>query len=282
MNDIVYITGARGSLGSRLTPLLKKAVAVDGDITALDFKKILKPDAKLVHLAGKSNIAESKQIPDEYYRVNVDGLKRVADACLTLNIKLLFPSTVHHYGCPGPLIDETCSNLKAYSPYGATKIAGEQYLQELGKKGLKFTILRPAGTFGYSPAMKFNTSLNQMVYQAVKGETLNIWKETWQEKRPHLYIKDAVRAIIFFLKNDLFNNEIYNVVTGNFTVEETVKAIKKFIPDLKISFVNAPPTNLKLDVSDKKICDLGFKPDGNLEKGVSEIITYLHSLSSLK
>lgn len=274
---ITYVTGAHGSIGSKLIPSLKNAVVVEGDILSLDFERILKPGTALVHLAALSNLAESHEKPEEYYNTNVNGLKRVVDACYSKKVKLLFISTVHVYGCPGPNIDELCTKLTAFTPYGATKIAGEQYIQELGKKGLQFTIFRWPGTFGYSPAMHFDTALNRMVSQAVKGERLTIWRETWKKKRPHLYIGDAIEAILFILDNDIFNDEVYNVITGNYTVEETVGAIKEFIPDLKIKFIKAPSMNPDLDISDAKIRALGFRPKGNLKRGINEIITSLKS-----
>lgn len=275
MKDPIYITGSTGCIGSQLIPLLSNPISISGNILDIDFQSILKPGSILVHLAARSNISESFEKPDEYHQINVDGLKRAADACLINKVKLLFTSTVHVYGCPGPLIKETCANLKAHSPYGATKIAGEQYLQELGKKGLQYTIFRWPGVFGYSPVMHFDTALNQFVLQAFEGKPLTVWQETWQAKRPHLYIEDAVGAIKFFLDNNLFNNEIYNVITGNYTVEETISAIREFIPELQVNFVPAPSMNPLLDIDDSKIQSLGFQPTGDLKTGISEVINYL-------
>lgn len=276
MNQTIYITGASGCIGSNLIPLLNNVTPIEGDIMDVDFEKILKPESILVHLAARSDIAESKEKPEEYNKVNVGGLKRVADACFLRKVKLLFTSTVHVYGCPGPMIDENCQTLTAFSPYGATKIAGEKYLKELGSKGLKYTIFRWPGVFGYSRSMHFDTALNQMVLQAVTGKPLTIWEETWKQKRPHLYIGDAVGAIKFFLDNDLFQNEIYNVITGNFTVEETVNTIKELVPNLLISFIKAPAMNPLLDISDKKIRSLGFEPQGSLSQGIKEMIPHIN------
>jgi nucleoside-diphosphate-sugar epimerase len=274
----IYITGASGCIGSQVTPLIPDAISIEGNILTTDFTEILEPNSTLIHLAARSNIAESKQKPEEYHEINVEGLKRVADACLAKNVKILFTSTVHVYGCPGPLIRETCPTLTAYSPYGATKIAGEHYLHDLGKKGLKYTIFRWPGVFGYSPRMHFDTALNQFTLQAVQGRPLTVWQETLHQKRPHLYIGDAVGAIKFFVERDLFDNEIYNVISGNFTVEETINAIREFVPDLAVSLIPAPAMNPLLDIDDSKIRAMGFKPTGTLRKGIAEMIPHIPSL----
>lgn len=271
-NQPIYITGARGCIGSRLVPLLSNAVPIEGDILTLDFDAILEPNATLVHLAAKSNITESRQQPEIYHRINVDGLKRVADACLRKHVNMLFTSTVHVYGCSGPRINESCADLKAYSPYGATKIAGEQYLQELGRRGLRYTIVRMPGIFGYSPAMHFDTALNQFVRQALQGVPLTVWRETWEQKRPHLYIGDCVAAIKFFVEHDRFDNEVYNLITGNFTVHETIEAIREFVPGLQVSFVDSPAMNPLLDIDNAKICALGCRPTGDLRTGIAEMV----------
>ena len=73
------------------------------------------------------------------------------------------------------------------------------------------------------------------------------------------------------MKKDLFNGETYNVVTKNFTVEDVVKTIKKFVPKLAVSYVDSPVMNqLSYEVDDSKFRKLGFKPTGNLKKGIGE------------
>ena len=42
-----------------------------------------------------------------------------------------------------------------------------------------------------------------------------------------------------FIKNNIFDGQIYNVLTQNSTVREVVGVISEFIPDLKIEFVDA-------------------------------------------
>lgn len=266
-----YVTGARGCIGSRLLQANPKLIPIEGDILTIDLQSKLTPGSTLLHLAAKSNIAESRTSPELYQRVNVDGLQRVADACLAKSVRLLFTSTVHVYGCPGPLIKETCPNLVAYSPYGATKIAGEKILEALGAQGLRYSIFRMPGVFGYSPSIHFDTTINKFFLEAKEKKPLRVWRSTWEATRPHLYIGDCVNAIQHFLDRDIFNNEIYNLITGNFTSKEIIEAIRAYIPDLTISFVDSPSMNPLLDIDDTKIRETGFKPTGTLEGGITEM-----------
>jgi len=209
----------------------------------------------------------------------LEGTKRVAEACLKTGSKLFFPSTTSVYGSQEKVVDEACTELKPQSPYAESKLAAEKYLAEKGKAGLKFVICRFGTIFGWSVGMRFHTAVNKFIWQAVNGLPLSVWQTAWQQKRPYLDLNDCVSAVNFILKKDLFDGEIYNVLTSNFTVENIVEAIKKFIPDLKVDFVSSPIMNqLSYDVSDDKLKKVGFKPQGNLEKGIKDTISHLEVL----
>lgn len=276
-NAAIYITGARGCVGSRLIQRIPEVVVIESDILTANIQSVIAPESIVIHLAAKSNIKESHEKAEEYQKVNVEGTRRVADACLATNSALLFPSTVHVYGCPGPYIREG-GTIAAHSPYGATKIAAEQYLASLKSQGLRYSILRMPGIFGYSPAIHFDTALHQFILQAYTDTPLTLWRETWQAKRPHLYIEDCLDAIQFFIEHAIFNGEIYNLITDNFTVQETVATIKEFLPALQTTFIDAPSMNSALDIDDAKIRSCGFIPTGTLRKGIAEVVTYLNNI----
>jgi nucleoside-diphosphate-sugar epimerase len=80
---------------------------------------------------------------------------------------------------------------------------------------------------------------------------------------------------MLFLEQNLFNNEIYNVITGNFTVETVINNIQEFVPDLEMSFVDAPAMNPSLCIDDTKIRALGFRPTEDLRAGIAETIACL-------
>ena len=129
--------------------------------------------------------------------------------------------------------------------------------------------------------MRFHTAVNKFTWQAVHGIPLTVWKTAWQQKRPYLDLADCVKAINLILERDIFDGETYNILTNNFTVEDIVTTIKKFIPNLEISYVDSAIMNqLSYEVSDAKFKSLGFVLTGNLEKGIKETIDSLNGLFS--
>ena len=254
---------------------------VRDDIVTADFDKYLNNSgvSAVIHLAAITDAEGSHKIPEKVKAVNFGGLKRVADACLRNEVKIFFPSTTSVYGSQALKIDETCEELKPQSPYADAKLNSEKYLQKLGKKGLKFVICRFGTIFGHSVGMRYDTAVNKFTWQAATGLPLSVWKTAWNQKRPYLYLGDCVRAVNFIIKKDLFNGEIYNVLTANFTVKDVVGTIKKFVPELAVTYVDSAIMNqLSYEVDDGKFRKLGFKPQGDLKGGINETITALKAI----
>lgn len=246
---------------------------IQDDIRTADMTRHLDGVDAVVHLAAITNAEASYERQKEVEEVNFQGLRRVAEACKAAGVPLLFPSSTSVYGSQESVVDETCTELKPQSPYADTKLQSEQLLRELGSDGLRFTTCRFGTIFGPSVGMRFHTAVNKFIWQAVHGEPLTVWKTAWQQRRPYLDLNDCVNAINFILENDIFKNDLYNVVTNNHTVEEIVDAIKEHIPQLSIKYVDSPIMNqLSYDVSSEKIRALGFNTSGDLARGVRESI----------
>ena len=307
----IVITGALGHIGSRLIRSLsqeqiEKVIIFDNlttqryaslfdlpknlqfkfledDIRTADFKKLFASENidAVIHLAALTDAANSHERAKEVMDVNFEGLKRVANACGEAGVKLFFPSTTSVYGSQASVVDETFAELKPQSPYAESKLAAEQYLLEQKSNGLQFIICRFGTIFGYSVGMRFHTVVNKFLWQAVNGLPLTVWKTAWQQKRPYLDLNDCMRAVNFILERDLFDGEIYNMLTKNFAVKDIVETIKEFIPNLKIEYVDSPIMNqLSYDVNDNKFRKLGFLPQGILGKSIAETIDKLEGVKT--
>ena len=87
---------------------------------------------------------------------------------------------------------------------------------------------------------------------------------------------DCAQAIFHILRNNLFDNRIYNVLTTNTTVREVVEIIRQFIPELEVGFVDSEVMNqLSYEVSSARFQNTGLSPQGDLIKGVKETIDLL-------
>ena len=253
------------------------------DILDADLNRLFKDIDVVIHLAALTDAATSFEREDEVEAVNYQGTLKVISACEANKCKLLFPSTTSVYGSQKKEVDENCSkeDLLPQSPYAETKLMSEQKIIEaVINNRLKAVILRLGTIFGSSKGMRFHTAVNKFCWQATLGESLSVWSTALDQKRPYLGLNDAVNVIKFFIEKNIFNGEIFNVVTSNCTVKEVVSCIQKHIKEVKIDFVDTEIMNqLSYEVSSKKVESLGYKFSDDLEEGIKETI---HLLGAIK
>lgn len=254
---------------------------VEGDVTQIELQPLLEGADVVVHLAAITDAAASFDRVEQVEQNNFHATKRVAEACANHGVRLISLSSTSVYGTQANLVDEDCSEdeLKPQSPYAATKLREEQFVQHLvEEKGLQAGIFRFGTIFGVSPGMRFHTAVNKFCWQAVMGQPITVWSTAYDQKRPYLDLSDAVSAVEFVVKNDLFTGLIYNVVTENATVRQVVDAIQTHIPSLKVQFVDNPIMNqLSYEVLNTRFAKAGFSVSGHLGRGIADTIGLLQT-----
>jgi len=307
----IAITGALGHIGSRLIRELPSAFRdaeivmlddlstqrycslfglppegryrfVEADILTADLEAAFAGCDVVVHLAGITDAPSSFEIREQVERVNLEGTKRVALACLRAGSALIFPSTTSVYGSQAETVDEDCpaEDLKPQSPYAESKLRAEQWLTSAGQaEGIRFVLCRFGTIFGTSPGMRFHTAINKFCWQAVTGQPLTVWRTALQQERPYLELGDAVRAIEFIVEKKLYDGRIYNVVTTNTSVSRIVEIISRHVPDVSIQYVDTKIMNqLSYRVSSARFERLGFAFRGDLGRGIKETIDLLKGI----
>ncbi|MDG2007829.1 MAG: SDR family oxidoreductase [Alphaproteobacteria bacterium] len=301
----VLISGALGHIGSYLirelpkTYNFKKIYIVDNfeslrfpslfnlpnynykfinkDLSIEDFKED-KVDLVL-HFAAKTDAVNSFNNLKEFKK-NKRITSRLIKYCNLNNAKFVFASTTSVYGTQNKIVDENCSlkDLKPQSPYASVKLEEEKLIKKMMKTN-NYIILRLGTIYGYSIGMRFHTAVNKFCFQASSNIPITIWKTALNQKRPYLSIYDLNRSIGFIMKNNLFDGEIYNILTNNHTVSYIVNIISSFKKINKI-FVNSPIMNqLSYEVSSKKFTSKGFKFKGSLKREVKKTMKMLNKIS---
>lgn len=306
----IAITGALGHIGSRLIRELPLHIEseiimidnllsqrycslfdlqqnthyqfIEADIMNADLKLLLKDVDVVVHLAAITNAAGSFEHVQEVENVNFVGTQRVVEACISVGAKLIFLSTTSVYGTQKDIVDESCSKdeLSPQSPYADSKLKSEEYLKALDNE-LNYVILRFGTIAGHSIGMRFHTAVNKFCWQAVMKQPITVWRTAYYQKRPYLDLIDAVNALIFVIKNNIFDRQIYNVLTQNCTVAQIVDMIKVEIKDIDIDFVDTKIMNqLSYEVENSKFKKLGFVYSGNIGDSIQGIISVLKGANS--
>ena len=306
----IVVTGALGHIGSRLVRDLpfsfpgSEIVMVDnmmtqrysslfnlpregryrfieGDITQMEMRPLLEGADVVVHLAAITEAAGSFDRAEQVEQNNFIATKRVAEACAMYGVRLITPSSTSVYSTEANVVDEDCSEeeLRPQSPYATIKLKEERLVQQLVKeKGLRAGLFRFGTIFGTSSGMRFHTAVNKFCWQAVMGQPVTVWSTAYDQKRPYLDLSDAVRAVGFVVKNDLFTGLIYNVVTENATVRQVVDAIRTHILSLEVKLVDSPIMNkLSYEVLNTRFVKAGFNVSGNLDQGIADSVNMLRN-----
>jgi UDP-glucose 4-epimerase len=305
----IFVTGALGHIGSRLIRDFPKIIPgaevvmldnllthrycslfnlppegkyrfIEADILKIGLADIFKGANAVVHLAAITDAANSFNNREEVGHVNYNGTVKVAEACMAAGCPMIHISSTSVYGTQNNLVDEECpeEDLKPQSPYAETKLKEERYLQsQIASGGLRYVILRNGTICGISPGMRFHTAVNKFCWQAIMGQPVTVWKTALLQKRPYLDLRDAVGAIAFIIKEDYFNQKIYNVLSDNLTVHDIICHIQRYVPQLSINYVDSEIMNqLSYEVSNERLRKIGFKFRGNIQKAIGETIDLLY------
>lgn len=254
---------------------------IEGDILTYNFEDVLKDIDIVLHLAAITDAANSFEIEDKVMKINFEGTKRVAEACAKTNTKFILISTTSVYGTQKEVVYENCpeDDLKPQSPYANSKLLAENSLARLSDiyDSFHYVICRFGTIYGTSVGMRFHTAINKFIWQAIMDQPISVWATALHQRRPYLSLKEAINALHFIIDNDIFNNQIYNVLSINVTVNDIIEEIKLYMPGVRTNFVDAKIMNqLSYTVSNKKFSDLGFKFDGKLNE-ISETIELLRN-----
>ena len=304
----IIITGALGHIGSRVVRELPKVfpnpeiIMIDNlltqrytslfnlpanahyrfyesDILSTELKLIFEGADAVLHLAAITDATSSFQNREQVESVNYDGTVRVAETCKEVGCPMIHLSSTSIYGTQNELVDEDCSyeDLNPQSPYAETKLKEENFLRSFGSdEAFQFVIFRFGTICGTSPGMRFHTAVNKFCWQAVTGQPLTVWSTAKNQKRPYLALSDAIGAITYFMKKKLYNRETYNVLTDNLTVDAIIETIGQFIPKIKINHVDSEIMNqLSYEVSNQKICTVGFEFTGSISDNIIQTINLL-------
>jgi len=307
----IIITGACGHIGSYVAEnvhkikKIKNTVLVDNlksnrfssifnlrkksnlkfyikDLTNINSLNEFKNVDYLIHCASMTNAEKSFSKEKEMYKNNLDCLKTTIKYCKRNKVKLIHMSSTSVYGKQAEIVDENCEKkyLKPQSPYAKIKLIEEKMLKKEGKN-LKYVTFRFGTIAGVSKGIRFHTAVNKFCFNAALDRKIEIYKTALHQYRPYLSVRDAFKTFKFCIEKDFFKNDIYNVLSGNFTVDQILKKIKKFKRNIKVALVNSEIMNqLSYHVDDTKIRKEGLKLNAKIEDDIRNTLKLFNYLKS--
>lgn len=154
----ILITGAKGMMGGALCDILTKKYSDKHQFLATDIQEMDIRDRRKVegvandykpeiifHLAALTNVDDCEKNPDHSYETNTVGSQNVALVCQTLDIPMVYVSTLSVFDGTKPDAYIEFDTPNPQSHYSRSKFAGEQIVQSLLSK---YYIARAGWMFG--------------------------------------------------------------------------------------------------------------------------------------
>jgi nucleoside-diphosphate-sugar epimerase len=206
-------------------------------------------------------------------------MRNVVSYCIKFNSKLIHISSTSVYGKQVKIVNESDDYfLKPQSPYAEIKLLEEKILKK-NKKKLKYMSFRFGTIAGVSKGMRFHTAINKFCLNAALNQNIQIYKTAYNQYRPYLSIKDAFKIFKFCIEKNIFKNDVYNALSGNFTVKQIINIIKKYKKKIKIKFVNSKIMNqLSYFVDDTKIKKIGLVLKSDIKLDIKETLKIFNHL----
>lgn len=296
----VLITGHQGYLGTVMVPILKAqghdVVGLDAgffadcvlgptpsdpptlavDLRDVTVDQLTGLDA-VIHLAALSNDPLGALSPDITYDINHHASVRLARLAKEAGVgRFLYASTCSVYGSAGDDLVTENAPLHPLTPYAISKVRVEDDAVALADSGFSPVFLRNATAFGFSPRLRADIVLNNLVGHAVLTGEVKVLSDgtPW---RPLVHAQDIAQAFATCLTApiDAIHCQAYNIGTerNNLTVAEIAEAVVDVVPDSTLLITGesgADPRSYRVDFSAARK-GLDFEAKWTVPEGAAEL-----------
>ena len=228
----------------------------------------VRPEA-VFHLAAQADLRVAVERPVEDADVNVLGTVRVLEAARRHSAQVVFSSTGGAiYGeCEGPAVES--ASLSPISPYGAAKLAGEEYLRMYNRLyGTIHVALRYGNVYGPRQDPHGEAGVVAIFLGALAaGEQARIFGDG-RQTRDYVYVGDVVAATLAAQGHP----GVFNVGTGRETSVVELYELCRSVAGSDAEAVHeaARLGELQRSVLDPELAasELGFRAMVELEDGL--------------
>jgi UDP-glucose 4-epimerase len=259
----VAVTGGAGFIGSNLTCRLisegYQVVVIDDLSTGLlsnidqensDFHQIsinnlellssaLKDSETIFHLAARGSVPRSIKNPFATHDVNATGTLNVLEVARKSGAHVIFSSSSSVYGRNMALPKNESMWLGPMTPYAASKLAAEGYVQAYSSAyGVPTTLLRFFNVFGprQRPDHEYAAVIPKWIWLAMQGSPIDVYGDG-SASRDFTYIDTVLDIAMMAMKERVITEGAMNLAYGNrIFLSETIEILREHFPDLQVNY----------------------------------------------
>lgn len=296
----VLVTGHQGYLGTVMVPILRDAghdvtgldcgffedcvlgpAPVDPPSIRVDLRDVTREQLEgfdaVVHLAALSNDPLGALAPEITYDINHHASVRLARLAKDAGVRrFVYASTCSVYGSAGEELVSESAPLRPLTPYAESKVRVEDDVAAMADDSFTPVFLRNATAFGFSPRLRADIVLNNLVGHAVLTGDVRVLSDgtPW---RPLVHARDIASAFLLALEapSSTVHCAAYNVgvESNNLTVAEIAQSVVDVVPGAKLLITGetgADPRSYRVDFSAIRNA-LGFEAAWSIPAGAAEL-----------
>ena len=259
----IAVTGGAGFIGSNLTGRLisegHAVVVIDdlstGLISNVDQEKstfhqvsitdrqalhtALKDCQTIFHLAARGSVPRSIKNPVATHDVNATGTLNVLEAARETGAHVIFSSSSSVYGRNMQLPKDESMWLGPMTPYAASKLAAEGYVQAYASAyKVPTTLLRFFNVFGprQRPDHEYAAVLPKWIWLAMQGQPIDVYGDG-TASRDFTYVDTVLDIAMTAMKEKIVTEGAMNLAYGNrIFLNDTIEMLRKHFPDLQVNY----------------------------------------------
>ena len=222
------------------------------------------------HLAAQAGVRASWGKSFEIYtRNNIEATQKLLEFYKEGEIKkFVYASSSSVYG-DAELPMKEDSLLKPVSPYGVTKLAGENLCYLYWKNYRVPTVSLRYFTV-YGPRQRPDMAIHKFIKAIFKGDEITVFGDGTQT-RDFTYVEDAVEANILAAKGNIIG-EVFNIGGGSrIGVNDLIKKIEEIVgKKARIKYIEKQKGDVRDTLANvsKAKKELGWMPKVKIEEGL--------------
>jgi UDP-N-acetylglucosamine/UDP-N-acetyl-alpha-D-glucosaminouronate 4-epimerase len=235
------------------------------------------------HLAALGSVPRSMAHPLETHAVNATGTLNVLAAATEAKVpRLVFAGSSSVYGALEEIPKREDHPTRPISPYGLTKLIGEEYLALFREVfGLQTVALRYYNVFGprQNPNSQYAAVIPSFVRKILRGESPVIYGNG-EQSRDFTYVANVVDATLLAMEApaERVAPGLFNVaVGGRISLNQLVRTLGEIVGrEVVPTYTDPRPGDIlhsQADISRARE-RLGFEPRVSFEEGLALTVEY--------
>jgi UDP-glucose 4-epimerase len=229
-----FSTGLRSNLDDKSCEVYDQSI-----VDLHELKKAIGDCQVIFHLAARGSVPRSIKHPVATHEVNATGTLNVLEVARESGAHVVFSSSSSVYGRNTLLPKDENMWLGPMTPYAASKMAAEGYVQAYASAyNITTTLLRFFNVFGprQRPDHEYAAVLPKWIWLAMQGKPIDVYGDG-SVSRDFTYVETVLDIAMLAMKEKIATEGAVNLAFGNrIFLNDAINMLKKHFPKLQVNY----------------------------------------------